>query len=161
MNDDASEDINKYIGQLIDCDKCDNTGFVADVSYECIKMIGQIAEAGCERPLRLVAPDIFGYDIRVTERKVQGGPSEFDVDRFRLSSSFAIPEELTRPMPLASFLSYMALADQAKALECTQVFGQEGEDALTEYFSDVLRPVTTRGPAQEANPASIPWGKQQ
>lgn len=151
-------------GEALTCNLC-GKDCVPEAVYECVIPDGTSFREGCANPKRIAPASIFDYDFTLRATKNAAGKlSDVAISSFSEKKVYALQGYMTRPMPLAGFLSYEPLVDQAAKLHIEIPFEDvaEAEDYLASYFA----PKTPAGATQaerpeEADADAVDWAATQ
>ena len=159
-NDVTEDELSVMLTDRVECPHCHKT-VKTDVEKACIVSSDGEDRDGCDNP-KSFPEGTTAFDV---EFQIEQDTENYAliVHAVRPIKNHAeLPGIVLQPMPFAEFLQYMTLKDQAFALGMdSNPFGQEGEDALLEYFSKSnVQAVPSEADAEEADEESIPWDKK-
>ncbi|MBM3203489.1 hypothetical protein FJZ55_06265 [Candidatus Woesearchaeota archaeon] len=146
--------------EAVECQHCGETT-PARKLYECMTRVGTGYKEGCSKPTKAPATATpFDYDITLVGEKT-ANITKPTITAFAPARTYEIPGYMLQPMPFTSFLSYMTLEEQSRALGLPNPFDSAAEKALTDYFASKSAPTPSAASAGEADPDSIPWGNKK
>lgn len=146
----------------VECQHCKEVVQAEEVR-ECVRVTGQLRSAGCDAPKQLFNYDTpFAYDFLLSAKRPANdkpGPTEYIIHDWREHDhGIELPSDCKSAWPLARFLSYMTLAEQAQKLGWGSST-PDGEQALVDFFDAPRLAPSAAGP-NDADAHSTMWADE-
>ena len=155
-----------YRSEPTTCPHCSKTAMAHQLT-ECVVRHGSGETAqfteGCNNPKRVPeGTDPWDLDLTIVQEKVGTGTAVRIVKfapamEVNPTTKEPLPAALFQPMEFNDFWSHMSLDDQAKNLGRPNVFGEEEQKMLDDFFA---APPTPQAAPSEPDKNSIPWGRR-